>query len=278
MSGGWLTAGGGPVAMRRPGPIESPEDGGRRRPHRVTRDRPSEGTAMAWLEDELSAMPVWWALSLVFLLPALEPALPVVGMLLPSQTALVTGGVLAHRGVLPVAGVLAGAVFGSLAGNLLGYAVGRKCGAGVTARLLPRVVASHRCGTFAGVVRRYSGRAVVLGRFNMALRAFVPLVCGTARLPLRRFLAWSLLGGLLWGPAFVSLGLLAGASWQEWGGPGMAAGASILVLLITTLPVFGALRRGRLTGTGTRTPRARSPLGPGRSGLPRRPDTRTRTW
>jgi undecaprenyl-diphosphatase len=68
------------------------------------------------------------------------------------------------------------------------------------------------------LLRRLGGRAVFVGRFTAALRALVPGLAGTARMPYRTFLAWNLAGGVLWATTFVLLGFAAGPAAPE--GPG----------------------------------------------------------
>ncbi len=199
---------------------------------------------MDWLEAQLSTVPVWLTLVIVFLLPTVEPVLPVLGMLLPSQTALVVSGVLTHQGSLPLAGALTAAVLGAVAGNLLGHAVGRVWGGRLAAGLPARVTESRKYRAALSAVSTYSGRAVLLGRFNVALRTMVPVMCGTVRVPWGPYLGWSVLGSLLWAPSCVALGLLAGSSWQQWGGSGVLVEASVLLLVTTSLPPLLSLRRG----------------------------------
>lgn len=239
---------------------------------------------MSWLGAVLAVAPVWLMLVVVFLLPAVEPVVPVVGMLFPSQTVLVASGVLANRGVLPVVGAFTVAVLGAVAGNVLGHAVGRRWGARISASLPERMTRSRAYGAALGTVGTYYGRAVLLGRFNGGLRSLVPVLCGTVRVPWAPYLGWSLLAALLWAPACVGTGLLAGSSWQKWGGSGVLAVASVVLLLTTSLPLLLSARKSRDGGTGRGgrvtdarpgTPPARPPLGPDRSGPQERSAVRT---
>ncbi|MGX1756550.1 DedA family protein [Streptomyces lydicus] len=200
---------------------------------------------MAWIQEQLAAVPVWPALLIAFLLPMAEPALPLLGVLLPSQTALMASGVLAQHGSLPVPGVIAVAVLGALVGNVLGHLVGRRWGANLAAHLPTRVTNSHGYRTALDMVGTYSARAVLLGRFNAALRTLVPLICGAAGVSWGRFVGLSLLGSLLWAPGCVAVGLLAGGSWQRWGGSGVLAGASAALLLTSCVPMLLAYRKAR---------------------------------
>ncbi|MGY0017684.1 DedA family protein [Streptomyces sp. cg35] len=200
---------------------------------------------MAWIQEQLAAVPAWLTLLIVFLLPMAEPALPLLGMLLPSQTALMASGVLAHHGSLPVPAAIAMAVLGALAGNVVGHLVGRRWGPRLAANLPARVTGSRSYRTALHTVGTYSARAVLLGRFNAALRTLVPVMCGAAGVPWARYLGLSLLGSLLWAPSCVAVGLIAGGSWQKWGGSGVLAGASAALLLTSSLPMLLSYRKTR---------------------------------
>lgn len=146
----------------------------------------------------------------VLLLPALEAAVPVVGALLPGQTAVMAGGVLASHGHVSVLAALLAALGGALLGNLAGYAVGRHRHRLVLASL-------RRGGRFGGhmeralaLIERRGGWAVFAGRFTAVLRTLVPTLCGALRMPLRPYLLWTLVSSALWAPAFVLIGYVAG--------------------------------------------------------------------
>lgn len=95
---------------------------------------------MAWPAERVLAYGRFGILATVLLLPALEAPLPLVGALLPGQTAVAMGGLLAWHGRVPVVAALVTAVVGAVLGNVAGYAVGRR----FSARLLARVPADGR--------------------------------------------------------------------------------------------------------------------------------------
>ncbi|MER7405492.1 DedA family protein [Streptomyces sp. NPDC000070] len=193
---------------------------------------------MAWIQEQLAAVPAWLALLIVFLLPMAEPSLPLLGMLFPSQTALMASGVLAHHGALPLPAAIAMAVLGALAGNVIGHLVGRRWGSRLAANLPARVTDSPGYRAALHTVGTYSARAVLLGRFNAVLRTLVPVMCGAVGVPWTRFLGLSLLGSLLWAPSCVAVGMIAGGSWQKWGGSGVLAAGGAVLLLTSSLPML----------------------------------------
>jgi membrane-associated protein len=136
-----------------------------------------------------------------------------VGFVLPGETAVILGGVLAYRHSVSLTLMAAVVVAAAVIGDSVGYEVGRRYGQ----RLLKRpIFARHQAAIDGGRARlhKYGGRAVFLARFTAFLRAVMPGLAGTVRMPYRRFLPWNAAGGLIWGVGYTILGYLAGASYK----------------------------------------------------------------
>jgi membrane protein DedA with SNARE-associated domain len=137
------------------------------------------------------------------------------GFVLPGETAVVIGGVIAsaHNGVdLPV--MMAVVVLAAVTGDSVGYEIGRRFGpALLSTRLAVRYQGRiERSRTF---MRERGPAAVFLGRFVALFRAMVPALAGLSLLPYRRFLLFNAAGGLLWGVGYTLLGFLAGAAYAK---------------------------------------------------------------
>ena len=182
------------------------------------------------------------AYALVAALVFAEAAL-FVGFVLPGETAVILGGVLAYQHSVSLS-IMAGIVVSAaILGDTVGFEVGRHYGD----RLLGlRIFAKHRTALDAGRARlvRVGGRAVFLARFTAFLRAVMPGLAGTVGMPYRRFLTWNALGGLLWGVAYTVLGYLAGASYRKI--ENYAGTFSELVLVLIPLAALAWFARGRL--------------------------------
>ncbi|WP_053852346.1 DedA family protein [Streptomyces sp. NRRL B-24085] len=169
----------------------------------------------AWLAEQMAAHGGVGILAVVLLLPALEAALPVIGVLLPGQTAVVLGGMLAWQGHVTVEAALLTALTGAVLGNLAGYAVGRRWTGRVLAPLKARASRRRYTERALGLIERRGAGAVFVGRFTAVLRTLVPTLCGALRMPLRRYLLWSVVSSAVWAPAFVLIGYVIGPA-----GPG----------------------------------------------------------
>jgi membrane-associated protein len=137
-----------------------------------------------------------------------------VGFVLPGETAVILGGVLAYRHTVSLPLMAAVVVLAAIAGDSAGYEVGHRYGPRL---LATRILRRHSQALSAALValRRNAGRAVFLARFTAFLRAVMPGLAGTAKIPYRRFLAFNAAGGLLWGVGYTLLGYLAGASYKK---------------------------------------------------------------
>jgi membrane-associated protein len=149
------------------------------------------------INEVLTSVPPWAVYLLVFALPFLEASI-MLGFVIPGETALVFGGVLAGNGESSVAAVLAIAIAGAIAGDAIGYVVGRRYGPALQISRLGQIVGESRWRSAEDFVRRRGGPAVFLGRFTALLRALVPGVAGMAGLPYRTFALWNVLGGATW--------------------------------------------------------------------------------
>jgi membrane protein DedA with SNARE-associated domain len=154
------------------------------------------------------------------------------GFVIPGETAAVLGGVLASRGQVSLPLLIIVVVAAAVTGPLIGYEIGRHLGG--------RVIAARRMRRVAGgldraqaVVHRRGGLAVLLGRFVAILRAVVPAVAGTTRMPYRTFLIYNMLGGFIWGIGYCLLGYAAGSAYaaiERTVGTGVAIVVAVVVL------------------------------------------------
>jgi membrane-associated protein len=167
-----------------------------------------------------------------------------VGFVLPGETAVLLGGVLANRHQVSLPVIAAVAVLAAIVGDSVGYEVGRYFG---TRLLRTRIFARYRDRLERGqqALRDKGGRAVFVARFTAFLRAVMPGLAGTARMPYRRFLAFNAAGGLIWALGFTLLGYLAGASYHTVEEVAGRASAAILALLVLTGIVVVVIRRRR---------------------------------
>jgi membrane-associated protein len=166
------------------------------------------------------------------------------GFVIPGETAAVLGGVLASRGRVSLPLLMLVVVLAAIVGPLVGYEIGRHLGG----RLLARPRLSRVAGGVdraQAVLHRRGAVAVFVGRFIAVLRAMMPAVAGTTRLPYRTFLVYNALSAVLWGVGYCLLGYAAGSAYaaiERTVGTGVAIAIAAVVLGAV---VFWLVRRHR---------------------------------
>jgi membrane protein DedA with SNARE-associated domain len=165
------------------------------------------------LVDSLLGVPPAVAYVLIGALVFSEAAI-FVGFVLPGETAVILGGVLASSGRLSLTWLLVIVVVAAVVGDSVGYEVGRLAGPRLLrSRLLRRY--QRRLDGARDVLRRRGGAAVFFARFTAFLRAVMPALAGLSRMPYPRFLGFNAGGGTVWGVGVTLLGYFAGASYQR---------------------------------------------------------------
>ncbi len=189
-------------------------------------------TGLGDLLDGLLSIASPWGYLLIGLLAGLEAA-AFVGLVIPGETAMLLGGVLAANGHAELPVMMAAASAGAVLGDSLGYEIGRRFGGRVRRSRAGRRIGEPRWRRAEEYVRDRGGRAVFLGRFVGVLRALVPAVAGAARMPYRTFLPYNAAGGVLWASGFVFTGYLAGHSYRRVADIAGNAGLLLGIVVVT---------------------------------------------
>lgn len=172
------------------------------------------------------------------------------GFVLPGETAVVLGGVIAGQGRVSVYWLAAAVVLAAVAGDSVGYEVGRRYGPRI---LETRALRGHqrRIDQARDFIRRRGPVAVFLGRFIAFFRAMMPALAGMSRMPYRTFLLFNALGGLIWGVGFTLLGYFAGNAYQRVEKTaGTAVAVTVAVIVVAAVVVWQVRRRRAERGGG----------------------------
>lgn len=134
------------------------------------------------------------------------------GFFLPGDSLLFTAGLLASQHYLNLFGVIAVSVTAAILGNNAGYYTGKALGPALFNKTKSfwfspqRIVAAHL------FFEKEGPQSLVLARFIPAVRTFVPIAAGIAKMKYKHFLLFNALGGLLWGILLPVLGYSLGKS------------------------------------------------------------------
>ncbi|WP_395694756.1 DedA family protein [Nocardioides sp.] len=193
--------------------------------------------------DAIGSVPPALACAIIALLVFGEAAL-FVGFVLPGETAVLLGGLLASQGHLDIVTLVVVVVVSAVVGDSVGYEVGKRAGPRI---LQLGVLHRHRARIEDAqeMLRRRGGPAVFLGRWTAFFRAVMPGIAGLSRMPYRTFVVWNALGGLAWGVTFCLVGYFAGASYQRVATTIGEGAAALLGLLVVAALVTWHVRRRR---------------------------------
>lgn len=134
-----------------------------------------------------------------------------VGFFLPGDSLLFTAGLLAATGlVAPLWVLLLVLPLAAIAGNLVGYWIGRAAGPAVFDRPDSRLFRAEYVQRSQAFFDRNGGRTILLARFVPVIRTFATVMAGASRMDLRRYVLWSVVGGVLWTTALTLLGYFLG--------------------------------------------------------------------
>lgn len=145
-------------------------------------------------------------LFILLILMAFAEAAAFIGLVMPGETALIIGGVLASQGVWPLWLFWICAILGAIAGDSVGYEIGKHFGPRIVVSRLGRLVGAKRWALAQKIFDKYHGGAIFFGRAQGILRALVPALAGMHRVPYRTFLKWNAAGALVFPTTIILLG------------------------------------------------------------------------
>jgi membrane-associated protein len=173
---------------------------------------------------------------LLFLIIFLETGL-VVTPFLPGDSLLFAAGTFAARGSLDPALLIVLLAIAAIAGDNSNYWIGRYLGPKVFERDTKWINRKHleRAHAF---YEKHGGKTVLLARFMPIIRTFAPFVAGIGRMEYRRFLMFSVSGGLLWITSMTLAGYFFGNL------PFVAENFSMVVYAIIAISLMPAVIEG----------------------------------
>lgn len=184
-----------------------------------------------------------WALVGLALIIFAECGL-LLGFFLPGDSLLFTAGLFVAEGAIgtPLWAVCLVLVGAAVLGNAAGYWIGRTAGPAVFDKPQSRLFKPHHVARTQEFFDRYGNRAIVLGRFVPIVRTFITVMAGVGRMEPRRYLTYSLIGGVAWAAGVTLLGF--------WLGQFAVVKANIELMLvaivvISLLPVIIEVLRAR---------------------------------
>ncbi|HBT96269.1 MAG TPA: DedA family protein [Desulfobulbaceae bacterium] len=182
-----------------------------------------------------------WIYAILFAVIFCETGL-VVTPFLPGDSLLFVAGASAAIGKMDypiLLGVLASA---ALLGDSTNYCIGRFVGEKLFANPDSKIFRRDYLDRTHAFYEKHGGKTVTLARFVPIVRTFAPFVAGVGVMPYPRFLAYSVLGTVLWVGGITTLGYLFGNNHLVKDNLSVVL---IAIVVLSFLPAVIELLRGR---------------------------------
>jgi membrane-associated protein len=167
-----------------------------------------------------------------------------IGFFLPGDSLLFTAGLFVAQGAIqaPLWVVCIVLVVAAFAGNATGYWIGRAAGPAIFDRPRSRLFKPEHVVKTQEFFDKYGNRAIVLARFVPIVRTFITVMAGVGRMAAKRYLTYSLIGGVAWAAGVTLLGFWLGqfAFVRE-----NIELMLILIVLLSVLPIIVEIVRAR---------------------------------
>lgn len=123
-----------------------------------------------------------------------------VGFFLPGDSLLVTAGLLSSQPEFGLDVYLLGLILSvaAILGDQVGYLIGRHVGPRIFTREDSLLFHKKHLVRAQEFYERHGGKTIVIARFVPIIRTFAPVVAGVGQMQYRSFVAYNVLGGLLW--------------------------------------------------------------------------------
>lgn len=164
---------------------------------------------------------------------------------LPGDSLLFTAGLLVAEGNYiqqPLWLVCTLIVIAAITGDQVGYAIGRFFGPKLFSRPNSKVFKQENLDKAHEFVEKYGPKAIVLARFVPIVRTFAPIVAGAGRMKYRTFIAYNVVGGVLWGAGITVAGFFLG---QIGFIKENIEAILVLIVLLSVIPIVIEFVRGR---------------------------------
>lgn len=135
-----------------------------------------------------------------------------IGFFLPGDTLLLTAGLFAGQGKLPLGWLLISVVVSAVIGYQVGYVFGERIGPRLFKRKSGILLREDYIGRTNEFFDRYGAVTVVVARFIAHVRTFVSVIAGAGQMNKRTYLIYNIIGAVLWGSGLTLIGYWLGSN------------------------------------------------------------------
>ena len=162
-----------------------------------------------------------------------------IGFFLPGDSLLFFAGFLASDGKLDLAIILPGCFLAAVLGDQVGYMFGQRVGPRLFDKPDSRFFKKQYLEKTNRYFEEHGPKTILLARFVPVVRTFAPIMAGVGAMRYRTFVAWNVVGGLIWAVGVTLLGYFLGDVLPDkWFEP-----AVVGVVILSTIPVIVEYRK-----------------------------------
>lgn len=159
--------------------------------------------------NEMVAQYGAWVYGILFLIIFCETGL-VVTPFLPGDSLLFIAGTIAGAGLLNPVLLCILLIVAAILGDSLNYFIGHKLGPAVFKYPDSRFFKQAYLRKTEAFYEKHGGKTIIIARFIPIIRTFAPFVAGIGTMHYTRFIAYNIIGGVLWVTVFVTGGIFFG--------------------------------------------------------------------
>lgn len=181
-----------------------------------------------------------WSYAILFAIVFTETGV-VIFPFLPGDSLLFAAGALAAQDAFSVVLLIIVFLSAAILGDTMNYHIGKKVGMSIPPNsFLGRVINKERMLVAQKFFNKHGGKTIVMARFMPFVRTFIPFIAGASRMNYGYFIAYNIVGAVIWVFSFVLLGYFFGNI------PVIAENFSLVIIAIILLsvvpPIMSALK------------------------------------
>jgi len=148
----------------------------------------------------------------IFLLMVAESAL----IPIPSEVVMPFSGYLVSSGKFNAAYVIIAGSIGNLIGSLIAYYIGFRLGREFILRYGKYILLrKNHLELTESYFKKYGDRSTLISRMLPAVRTYISLPAGVAKMNLKKFSTYTLIGSIIWNSALTFIGMQLGQQWKN---------------------------------------------------------------
>ena len=178
----------------------------------------------------------------------------IIGFFLPGASLLFTVGFLASHGVFDIRIIVPLVAVAAILGDNVGYWFGAKVGIRLFDKPDSRLFKREYLERTREFYSKYGTRTIFFARFVPIVRTFAPILAGVAGMEYNAFVLYNIIGGVLWASGISFAGYQLGATFPQT--QHYVSLIILLIIVVTTLPLFREFWRTRRTSDVQSKPRA----------------------